>query len=312
MFDRVHLSWLRGAAVAAFGVVALATPAAAQTGGGSTQSSGKITDNLNVFMGLEGSKQPQDLGINANMGARLGVNLGFPISKGRNIGAQAGIAFNLSDAAVHVLDQVTDVSKRTQTFVTAGVFQRGEKIRWAAGFDIQFADYYDTFTVAQFRGQVGTPLRERHEVGAWFTVGTSGADVEIADTGIAVRLDPIDQYNGYWSYLWPSGGRTFLWGGMAAGHDNIVLTISEEPRSDWVFVYGAALQVPLSDKFGIAGAANFLTPTATGTVDAFLGVVWSPGGGMMKGGGTFRPMMPVGNNPMMPINMKFPSSPGLQ
>ena len=309
MSDRAHLSWLRGAAIATLGVLTLATPAAAQTkGGGSTQAPGKLTDNLNVFIGLEGSKQPQDLGINANMGARLGVNLGFPILRDKNLGGQVGVAFNLSDAAVHVLDQVTDVSSRTQTFVTAGVFQKApSKIRWAAGFDLQFADYYDTFTLAQFRGQVGKALNDRHEVGAWVTAGLMGADAEIADTGIAVRLDPIGQINGYSSHIWPSGGRTAIWAGMAAGHDNIVLTISEEPRSDWVFVYGAGLELPLSDRFAIAGAANFLTPTATGTVDAFLGVVWSPGGGMMKGGGgAFRPMMPVGNNPMMPVNMKFP------
>jgi hypothetical protein len=303
MAERSRLSRLR-TTLAALGVVALASPAAAQTaGGGSGQGSGKITDNLAVFIGLEGSKQPQDLGINANMGARLGVNLGIPISRGNNIGAQAGIAFVLSDAAVHVLDQVTDVSSRTQTFVTAGVFQRGEKVRWAAGFDVQFADYYDTFTLAQFRGQVGTPLNDRHEVGAWFTIGMSGADAEVADTGIPVRLEPIGMINGYSSHTWPSGGRTIIWVGLAEGHDNVVLTISEEARSEWVLNYGAALQVPLSERFAIAGAANFVTPTATGTVDAFLGVVWSPGGGMMKGGGAFRPMMPVGNNPLMPVNM---------
>lgn len=302
MSVRHHRSWLRGAPIAALVVAALASPAAAQTTGGGS-GSGTITDNLNVFIGLEGAKQPQDLGINANMGARLGVNLGLPISRERNIGAQAGIAFVFSDAAVHVLDQVTDVSSRTQTFITAGVFQRGEKIRWAAGFDVQVADYYDTFTLAQFRGQAGTPLNDRHEVGAWFTIPMSGADAEIADTGIPVRLDPIGLINGYSSHTWPSGGRTYIWAGLAEGHDNVVLTISNEPRSEWVFNYGAALQVPLSDRFGIAGAANFVTPTATGTVDAYLGVVWSPGGGMMKGGGAFRPMMPVGSNPMMPVNM---------
>lgn len=306
MSDRAHLSWLRGAAIAAFGVLALASPAAAQTTGGAAQASGKLTDNLNVFIGLEGSKQPQDLGINANMGARLGVNLGMPISRRNNIGGQIGVAFNLSDAAVHVLDQVTDVSRRTQMFVTGGVFQRGSNgFKWAGGFDLQYADYYDTFWLGQLRGQAGKMLNDRHEVGAWVTVDLMGADAEVADTGIGVRLDPIGQINGYWGHFWPSGGRTAVWAGMAAGHDNVVLTVSEEPRSDWVLVYGAALEVPLSDRFAIAGAANFLTPTATGTVDAFLGVVWSPGGGMMKGGSAFRPMMPVGNNPMMPVNMKL-------
>ena len=40
------------------------------------------------------------------------------------LGAQIGVATNLSDAAVHVLDQVEGTSRRTQTFLTFGVFQK--------------------------------------------------------------------------------------------------------------------------------------------------------------------------------------------
>jgi len=300
---------LHATSIAMLAVVAVAGSAAAQTpagGGASAQPPGKLTDNLSFFMGLDGSKQPQDLGINANMGARFGLNWGFPISRGDNLGGQAGIAVNLSDAAVHVLDQVEGTSNRMQIFATGGVFQRTPtKITWAAGFDFQYSDYYDTFWLGQVRGQIGAALSERHEMGAWMTLGVTGADVQLGATNL--RLDPIAQINGYSSHVWPTNARTVIWAGLAAGHDNIVLTVSEEPRSDWVFVYGAALQMPLSDRFAVAGAANFLTPTATGTVDAFLGVVFFPGGGLVKGGGgMFRPVMPVGNNPMMPVNMKFP------
>lgn len=308
MTVRFRPSWLRPASLAALAVVVLAGPAFAQRSGGAPAAQPeKLIDNLNVFVGLEGAKQPQDLGINANMGARLGVNLGLPISRRHNIGGQVGVAFVLSDAAVHVLDQISDTSSRTQMFITAGAFGRTvHSISWAAGVDLQYSDYYDTFWLGQVRGQVGKALNDRHDVGAWFTVGMFGADAEVAGVGTPVRLEPIALMNGYWGQTWPTGGRTFVWAGLAAGHDNVVAAFPPEmwePRSEWVFNYGAALQVPLADRFAIAGAANFVTPTSTGTVDAFLGVVWSPGGGMLKGGGAFRPMMPVGSNPMMPVNL---------
>jgi len=299
--------WIRAGMLAALAAVA-ARPASAQTAPAQPSGSSSGVQNLNIFIGLDGSKQPQDLGINANMGARFGANFGFPIMKDNRLGGQVGVALNLSDAAVHVLDQVGTTSNRMQLFVTAGVFQKSvSKFTWAAGIDLQYSDYYDTFWLGQVRAQVGRALNDRHEVGAWFTVGTMGADAEVDNTGIGVRLEPIGQINGYWSQTWPTGARTAIWVGLASGHDNVVLAFPPgqwEPRSDWVAVYGAGLQLPLSDRFAIAGAANFLTPTATGTVDAYLGVVFSPGGGMSKGGGAFRPVMPVGNNPMMPINLK--------
>ena len=49
--------------------------AAAQSAIGASHSS--VFENLSVFAGLDGSKQPQDLGINANMGLRLSANWGF-------------------------------------------------------------------------------------------------------------------------------------------------------------------------------------------------------------------------------------------
>ena len=67
------------------------------------------------------------------MGARFSANLGLPISDRLNLGAQVGAGVNLSDAAVHVLDQIEGTSNRTQTFFTAGLFQTvGRKTTWVA------------------------------------------------------------------------------------------------------------------------------------------------------------------------------------
>jgi hypothetical protein len=68
----------------------------------------------------------------------------------------------------------------------------------------------------------------------------------------------------------------------APGHDDVVWVLPANPRDRHVLVYGAELRMPLSERFAITGAANFLTPTATGTVDAFLGVAFYPGRSAMR------------------------------
>src|SRR5262249_44209568 len=63
-------------------------------------------DNLSLFAGLDGSKSPQDLGINAHMGGRAAVNWGCPILEAIGLGFQVGTAVNYSDNAVAVLGEV--------------------------------------------------------------------------------------------------------------------------------------------------------------------------------------------------------------
>ena len=59
-----------------------------------------------------------------------------------------------------------------------------------------------------------------------------------------------------------------MWLGVARGHHNVVWVFPDNSRTENVLVYGADLQLPLNDRFAVMGAANFLTPTSTGTVDA--------------------------------------------
>jgi hypothetical protein len=61
--------------------------------------------------------------------------------------------------------------------------------------------------------------------------------------------------------------------------------------------------MPLTEKFAVTGAANLVTSTATGTVDA-LGVAFFPGrGALVRERNTYAALAPVGNNPEMPINL---------
>jgi hypothetical protein len=280
-----------------------AQPAAAAQSAISRPASAAL-ENLSIFAGLDGSKQPQDLGINANMGIRLSANWGFPLSDRANLGGQIGAAYNASDAAVHVLDQIEGTSRRQQTYLTAGIFQRpSDKLSWGLAYDLLFQHYYDDFTLSQFRGQVGYKVAKSNEVGAWFAKNAAGDEGTMGTT--AVHLDPITQVSGYTRITWASQAQTTLWAGVAAGHENVVWVFPDNSRSNNVLVYGAELQLPLNDRFSVMGAANFLTPTSTGTVDAYLGLAFYPGRGAVRAArSTYAPLTTVANSPTMSVNLR--------
>jgi hypothetical protein len=259
-------------------------------------------DNLELFAGLDGSKQPQDLGINANMGVRFAANLGMPIATRGNFGLQIGAAINLSDAAVHVLDQIEGTSRRTQTFVTVGIFEQPTaRLSWALGYDFLHEHYYDAFNLGQVRGQVGYRATRDNEIGSWFTESIHGQEGVMGTT--PVRLDPISQVNAYFRHTWPTLARTMVWAGVASHHSDVVWVLPDNSRDKNVVVYGAQLELPLSDRLSVTGSGNFLTPAATGTVDAYLGVTYYPGHKAMGRGQFAAPMM-LANNPEFPVDLR--------
>ena len=177
---------------------------------------------------------------------RFAANLGLPVHQPSNLGVQLGVALNLSDAAVHVLDQVEGTSRRTQTYLTMGVFQRPTpKWSWGVAYDFLFQDYYDAFHLGQWRGQAGYKLTERYEVGTWFSKSARGADGQMGDT--PVRLDPIGQINGYTRVTWTNWAQTAVWAGVASGHHNVVWVFPDNSRDRYTLVYGADVYVPLSE-----------------------------------------------------------------
>ncbi|MEQ1760604.1 MAG: DUF6666 family protein [Vicinamibacterales bacterium] len=281
--------------------LALTQPSFAQSAPASAQPAVESwRDRTDLFIGLDGSKQPQDLGINANMGPRFAVNLGAPVVRGAGLGVQFGAALNLSDAAVHVLDQVDGTSRRTQVFTTLGVFQRAGRISWGVGYDALRQYYFDDKWMGQWRGEITTALGVNDQVGVWFTVPARRADAAVGET--ALRLAPIGQVNGMFRHQWPSGARTGLWVGLAEGHHNVVLVFPDNTRDEHVLVYGAEVSMPLNERWSITGATNLMTPTATGTVDAFMGVTFNFGKGRTRPV-AFAPVLGVANNTAFSVDL---------
>jgi hypothetical protein len=281
--------------------VMTASPAGAQSPAPPKEG---ILENLSIFVGPDGSKQPQDLGINANMGIRFSANLGVAVSEKYNLGAQVGVASNLSDAAVHVLDQIDGPSHRTQTFVTVGVFQRPTaKVNWGLAYDMSFERYYDNFRFGQVRGQAGYGVTNNDEVGVWFAKSQHGEDGLMGTT--PVHLSPISQASGYSRHNWSTGAQTTVWAGVANQHHNVVWVFPDNSQDSHVLVYGAELSVPLSERFALSGATNLVTPASTGTVDAYLGVTFYPGrSGLRASRNRYAPVLCVANNPTMAIDLR--------
>ncbi|HKT81331.1 MAG TPA: DUF6666 family protein [Vicinamibacterales bacterium] len=286
------------AALAVATALGFSTPAAAQS-----PAKSSWFENFSLFVGPDGSKQPQDLGINANMGIRVSANWGVPVAESLGLGAQIGAAVNVSDAAVHVLDQIEGTSKRTQTFVTLGLNQRPtDRVTWGLAYDLLSQHYYDTATLGQIRGTGSYALRSADDLGVWFTKGVQDDTNLMADT--SVYLKPITQFNVFEKHTWANASQTTVWLGVARSHGDVVWVFPENAESKNVLVYGAELAMPLSERFAVTGSANLITPASTGTVDAFLGVSFYPTkSALRQASNRFSPVHAVANNPSMAIDL---------
>ncbi len=70
-------------------------------------------------------------------------------------------------------------------------------------------------------------------------------------------------------------------------------------------LFGAEVDIPLSDHWALFGQANFITPAYTGTVDSFLGVSFYPGGGARRARtNRYAPVQPVANSTSMSIDLR--------
>jgi len=262
-----------------------------------------LFDNVSLFLGLDGSKQPQDLGINANFGGRTSVNWGFPLVRAMGIGGQIGTSLNYSDSAVKVIEEIDGHKDRFQNFTTVGVFQRTCcGLSWAVVYDFLSEEYFESFSFGQWRGQIGYEVSQSDEIGIWAALGDRGDAGSFL--GTPIRLSPITQGNLFWRHTWPNLARTTLWAGIAEGHGGVVFVFPNDLPSHERLVFGSNMHVPLNEWLALFGEANFISPSDTGTVDAYLGFALYPGGGARKvGKRRFAPLLPVANNPTFAIDL---------
>ncbi|MDA1014682.1 MAG: hypothetical protein O3A00_09555 [Planctomycetota bacterium] len=265
-------------------------------------------ENLSVFIGLEGSKQPQEFGVNAHFGGRTSVNWGIPLFHG--LGLQVGTAITYTDNAVQVFERVGEVSGRSQNYTTVGLFQRTDfGLTWGAAYDFLFQDYYSEVHLGQWRMKIGQELGQDDEFGLKFALPQRNDNAGVFI--YPVTLKPIAQGSAYWRHSWESGTQTILWLGMAEGFGQRNLAFealfgdSRARAADERFLFGAEIHAPLNDHFAIFGQANFILPADTGTVDAFLGIVYHFGGGARRAKQRqFAPAFEVANSTSFSVDLR--------
>jgi hypothetical protein len=264
---------------------------------------GGLLDNLSLFLGLEGSKQPQDFGVNAHFGGRFAANWGMPLVRDHGVGVQIGTSINYTDNAVQVFERIEGTTGRFQSLTTVGVFQRtAGGLVWGAGYDFLFADYFDEFYLGQWRGTAGYALNCCDEFGVRVAISDKRESGSFG--AIPVTLDPITQGSLYWRHTWESLTETSFWVGIAEGHGEANVALGDRPPVDERLVFGADIHVPLTDRLALFGEANFITPADTGTVDAYLGVVYYPAGGAHYARKRpFAPVLPVASNPSFSVDL---------
>lgn len=259
---------------------------------------------LSLFVGLDGSKQPQDLGVNAHMGGRAHANIGIPLHEAWGLGVQIGTGVNYHDFAVGAVEALEGTQERFQSFTTAGLFQRTERgWKWGLVYDFVAENYYEGINLGQWRGTVGAELSSTDELGVWFTVSDHGDTATFITTPVVLK--PISQVNGYWRHTWKSGVQTSFWLGAAESHGEEVILFPVAAPTGIQFVYGADVHAPLNDHLAIFGEANFITPSDSGTVDAYLGIVYYPWGSSQSGRSRgFAPLLHVASNPTFAIDLR--------
>lgn len=185
-----------------------------------------------------------------------------------------------------------------------GLFQQcGSGGHWAIAWDLLHQSYYDVTTLHQLRGRAGWQVGEQDALGVRGTWSMNQSQsARVADT--TVELSPIDQAAAFWLHEWTSGARTECWLGVADGHGEVVHVFPHTSRVSPAPLFGTALHVPLNDRLAIYGEGNFILPADSGTVDAYLGVVYYLGRSKSDSRQSFAPPMDAAGNTSFAVDLR--------
>ena len=259
--------------------------------------------NIELFFGIDGSKQPQDFGVNANLGIRSHAAWSQPLFERIGVGIQLGTAVVGSGNAVQVFELLGESVDRWQSFSTVGVFQRlPGGFSWGFAYDYLYQNSFDDFNLGQWRVRASQLIGASWELGATANLGSRSDNGVFNST--AVDLESIDQFHVYVRKFWPNQIFTTAWLGLSDGHSEENAITGTLPRKNDTVLFGADLYVPLTNHIAIYGETNMIFPADTGAVDAFLGFEFAPfGTAISKMANRYRPFLPVAGNPTFTTNL---------
>jgi Family of unknown function (DUF6666) len=226
-------------------------------------------DESSLFVGVQGFKNPTDLGRNGNFGFTEGVNFAGAFWNHFGIGYQVGARFGQSNLSGESASGALDHS-RDQVFLTTGLFQRafqGNGLQWGAVFDWLEDQYFVDNNFAQVRAEASY-LINGNEVGFWGAFGTSGNKPVLIDQD-TVLFRTTDLFAFFYRRTLVSGGQGRAWVGFTGNGEGLV---------------GADFRVPVSNNIDLLSGFNYVIPNqgvnAGGSVQEGWGlamnVVWYP------------------------------------
>ncbi|MCC9645001.1 hypothetical protein LOC71_22215 [Rhodopirellula sp. JC740] len=231
-------------------------------------------EQLSFLAAIDGSKQPQDYGVNADLGLRLRGQYAGPLIEELGVGFQFGSALTWTDNAVRVFELLGEDTNRFQSHTTIGVFQRVNRWRWGGVFDHLYQDGFDASNLGQFRGRVSYDVTDNTQIG--LTGRLRAYDDTVEFLGNSVTLRSINQGDAYIRHFFETGVQATCWLGLAEEHGESNAAFGAVPAHDDAIVFGADFYAPLNNSLALYGETNLTTPADTGTVDAFLGMVYYP------------------------------------
>lgn len=273
-------------------------------GDGDEDAAPFLRRNCSFLIGLVGSKQPQDLGINGLFGRRIAVNWGGPVWNLPSLGLQFGTAINYDTNDQQTMELIEGTNGRFQSYTTLGFFQRTPRgFVWGVAYDFLYQDYYDQFMLGQWRGRVGTALGEKNEVG--FQMRIRGRGDYGAFDGASLKLEPITQGSLYYQHLWPNDAQMRCFLGFAGEHAQANALLGDLERRGPTLAYGSEIFIPLCNRVALFGEMNFIRPARSGAVDAYFGFEFFPRGGARWGRrGRYAPVLPVASNTTFAIDVQ--------
>ncbi len=254
------------------------------------------------FIGIDGSKQPQDLGINAHLGGRVAIHYGRLLFDQSGIGFQIGTSINASANAVQVMERLEGTSNRLQSYSTIGLFQRFQN-GWsgAVGYDLLYQEYFDQSLLGQVRLQLNCRFSTWNEFGVLTAISTQEEHARFSNA--IVSLKPLNYGRLSWRHYWETQAFTSAWIGLAESHSETNVALGDLPPAGRQLLFGADFRAPLNRVCALYGEANFLMPANTGSVDAFLGIEFYTNCRGKKSSATSSlPLLPLAASPSFLVN----------
>ncbi len=234
---------------------------------------GNWYDNTVVFMGADGWKNIGDAAVSSlgdvslsnNFGYRTGFNTGLAVFGDSLIRGQIGSSYGVYDwkgrADLNPAYDNHPDSVEQQTFVTAGLYKRGDvcagdRVSWGVVYDHMYDTRWGLFAnqvhVGQLRSVFSWARDESNAFGVWGAVRMQHDQTVILDpVSGPSTVRAVDQINAFWHHNWETGGDTTFYIGAA------------DSNASWVFGFNG--EVPLSQRVAMYANTAYLIPgSATG------------------------------------------------